>query len=367
MGCNQSKSASALVPQQRITWRHCGTQTTLSFKDCTNHLLVTDKRFGSQLLTDTPHHIRNKIEIHTKHSCTSVKSQKDGTSNANRILVQGILTNFSFSTIKITSDYSNPICSTQLDSADAYNNSLTMATSRGSERATLAHRFETLDYDALRSKSVWLLEDFETNQPIRAYESNAIGANEPIRMSNIEAAETSHPIRVFDFHVFDVSDKVEVNQSENVKHLCENESNYNESHSEEKSDEFAYETKKYPHSNKSDVKMRFSVAGTFIENGVVVYHIQIRDSEHTTRWKQPLKKRYNDFKALYQSMKNFHLFRLCVPPLPSSGVITYFYRNNAQTIRKREKSFEAILCALVSHSALYSHPNVQKFLFRQTN
>nr|CCA21497.1 AlNc14C124G6772 [Albugo laibachii Nc14] len=296
MGCNQSKSASAFAPQRAITRQHCGTQTSISFTNFNKHLTANKNRLRNHFLTDTIRIGNNSIWMHPKISYL-LQSQNGTSHKGNGILVEGNLTNFSFSSITITSDDLKYYEKRPIKSLDESDNALTKTKNK-----EIGNNSDTL-YLSMDLK-------FDTNE------------------------------QIFETEDFDRIDEVQLIENDGFEVLSESESESSQSDDEARMDEVLHDTEYDTPIQSVKSKWRLRVVGSSIENGVVVYHIQKEDGKQSAR----LKKRYNDFKALYRSMEDFYPFRTAVPPLPSTGVIAYFYRNSRQTIH------------------LHSHPVVEAFL-----
>ncbi|KAF0719343.1 Aste57867_1103 [Aphanomyces stellatus] len=78
----------------------------------------------------------------------------------------------------------------------------------------------------------------------------------------------------------------------------------------------------------------FTIATTSIENGVVLYHVQIQD-------RVVAKKRFNEFKLFHQRVASVE----AVPALPEAGLFTAFKRRNEDLIKERAERLQAILNA----------------------
>uniref|UniRef100_K3XBQ3 PX domain-containing protein n=1 Tax=Globisporangium ultimum (strain ATCC 200006 / CBS 805.95 / DAOM BR144) TaxID=431595 RepID=K3XBQ3_GLOUD len=102
------------------------------------------------------------------------------------------------------------------------------------------------------------------------------------------------------------------------------------------------------------IKKFFTVTGVSItEQGIVYYHIEATDSSAT------LKKRFNDFKALYVRLANSSL----LPPLPQSNLGTIFRgKHNQDLLKEREEQFEVIMNSIGNNAAFANDDAFKAFL-----
>ncbi|KAF1326507.1 Double-strand-break repair protein rad21, partial [Globisporangium splendens] len=102
------------------------------------------------------------------------------------------------------------------------------------------------------------------------------------------------------------------------------------------------------------IRKLFTVTGVSItEQGIVYYHIEAVDGSAS------LKKRFNDFKALYAKLANSSL----LPPLPQSNLGTIFRgKHNQELIKEREEQFEAILNAIGNNAVFANDAAFKVFL-----
>uniref|UniRef100_K3XBQ2 PX domain-containing protein n=1 Tax=Globisporangium ultimum (strain ATCC 200006 / CBS 805.95 / DAOM BR144) TaxID=431595 RepID=K3XBQ2_GLOUD len=98
----------------------------------------------------------------------------------------------------------------------------------------------------------------------------------------------------------------------------------------------------------------FTVTGVSIaEKGVVYYNVQAVDSNAS------LKKRFNDFKALYAKLANSST----LPPLPQSNLGTLFRgKHNQNFVKEREEQFEVIMNAIGNNAVFANDDAFKAFL-----
>lgn len=98
---------------------------------------------------------------------------------------------------------------------------------------------------------------------------------------------------------------------------------------------------------------KFAVNGVSIEDkGIVYYHVQTQDG------KVSVKRRYNDFKALYVATDCTSL-----PALPDGSLRSVLKgRHNQDLMKEREAQFAIILNAIANDPVLSQSEEFQKFL-----
>ncbi|RLN91600.1 hypothetical protein BBJ28_00022888 [Nothophytophthora sp. Chile5] len=109
----------------------------------------------------------------------------------------------------------------------------------------------------------------------------------------------------------------------------------------------------------------YCIVDTSVENGVVLYQIQLTDEVgDNAKWPTPLQRRYSSFGEMYAKLKESKTPAAeKLPALPRAGVLHFVRgRQSKRTIEERQRKFSEVLRYIAQHRELHESAEFQSFL-----
>ncbi|ETN24199.1 hypothetical protein PPTG_00625 [Phytophthora nicotianae INRA-310] len=109
----------------------------------------------------------------------------------------------------------------------------------------------------------------------------------------------------------------------------------------------------------------YAVVGTSTDQGVVLYHVQLKDEvTDSAKWPAPIRRRYSRFSEMYAKLKESKLPAADkLPRLSRAGVVHFVRgRQSKKTIEERQKQFTNVLRYIAEHRELHDSAVFQSFI-----